>query len=61
MFASRGIQFLAIGDAKLVKVWSIDHGSLDEGRITNDWQKYHIIIAQRRSFTVVSWALFGNL
>jgi len=36
VFASRGIQFLAIGDAKLVKVWSIDHGSLDEGRITND-------------------------
>jgi hypothetical protein len=35
VFASQGIQFLAIGDAKLVKVWSIDHGSLDEGRITN--------------------------
>jgi len=35
MFASQGTQFLAIGDAKLVKAWSIDHGPLAEGRIAN--------------------------
>jgi hypothetical protein len=35
VFASEGTQFLAIGNVKLMEVWNINRGPLDEETITN--------------------------